>query len=77
MISAGKFYSCKNRSRLYTLILYYTIILDARSQAESSHVRNIVNLPLDSSNLETLIVKLKNTLNNWMSKIHCSNQLEN
>ena len=44
MISACKFYSCKNPSR-------YSILLDARSQAESNNIKNIVILPPDSGNL--------------------------
>ena len=45
MISASKFYSSKNPSR-------YTTLLDDRSHAESSNIRNVVILPPDSGNLD-------------------------
>ena len=46
MISASKFYSSKKPSR-------YTTLLDARSHAESSNIRNIFILPPDSVNLDS------------------------
>ena len=45
MVSARKFCSSKNPSR-------HTTLLDARSHAESSNIRNIYILPPDSGNLD-------------------------
>ena len=45
MISAGKFYSSKKPSR--------STLLDARSHAESSNIKNIFILPPDSGNLDS------------------------